>query len=1395
MPSLTLWAERDFDIGLLERYCETTKKGVGILLDLWISKTSALANMASLIEEYTTRQDDEQVLNNFLEDKVSDRIVQALFQYARAGAPIEAQHIKGLKRCLVDHDQKLPGALKQLRDGSIRISQLAAELNEARKEKTEADKKLLTEVTSKAELEKRFTPSAMGTSQLPTSALNIINKCEERIRQAQERQLLCGQRVTDLREMLDEVTESCMSTRRESLLIVENLEKRKLNGIATTASEILNLHLVLSSALVKETSGIISLEKPPILPSPKLNSSTLSSAGSGPPTSIGEDWIERIVAMDPSERSLFELGQIAEALASFESEEEIKISELEREIEKMKSQIRELEVGSGSFADRLAADYAGMPQQSDGKKKISTLMEKLMRVAPKFSLPLPLKQDCYAVGFWRGFAVEEQHETEIDYLVDLPWPVEAEAGPGKSNLSLPEQEWDLIAYEHVLLGYFEITCRYPHLLSASQWNKLKTVIHAFRLKLKIPTKVHEQLTELLLPDSVAIQDEISPFDLRFRLMRLLVIGDGSENFLRRQVAYIDLCVRCMQRENQSGLVESSIAPLTAVLVSSVLNKVPIEQEVIIELIEALGTYSEETLETQQLVIPRGVLHQLISRLWKLTIALDQDNGLCPDINIIASFIHNFLTGRQYPYHCLWLGLALWREASLPGAYAKQISEILKPWAGDKWINKISGDVFWFGRGAGGASSIHSAESPKKSLNESFRSSEESLAHDLTARVLGFDMAYILKRSCEVRDSIVSALCDYRKSLEPDALELTFDLFKSVMTRTNATVPQFLHPADSDWQSFLKTMGEHFISESARSVCNRLVEPEKFLDSVSVARAHANDESRGVWMGEVTAAVWQVIFEFACEMEVYSLAWSKADLANKHKLIWTKGLQSRIRAVVDLMNRDDDLWLPDRVPPGGQDLLAVLQVWERMSGDGDLTEIIRPKISRALLLHLDKVERDSLPACLHNNHAELGQSWAATRPPQILHSTKCVDLWTTIFTAVQACIDSASAQMAMGTCSQMVVRCVERYCDNAKEGFPLDLATAHPLQIKARRAFTRLLMHGEDETELAEIFKSKKKRRNRLFKRDSGGGANASNMSAEESDQEGRAGSLSLGSEGLNLIGDNHLLLSDYLVVTSRLGSHDATALMVRLHDISFALGELEKAKQTLTDAIEKEHLKLSRLYKSQAKFASVGNPEEVQPLPKLPDRALKAMLETIDQGMAEASEILISTADLIGKYLGVNLVFIQEKENLFDRLYMPSPRDFPLALVIKNYKSIVIFSQMAPVKWRTEITRAILANFVIAWVYVICDMVTRGRVFKEAEAAVMRNDFDALGKLAEDLGLKHDAPTQDILRYSGSLPDYVSGSSPAELKAECEKALAEPTEKSKAKSRIAKVVPAPAKKK
>lgn len=116
---------------------------------------------------------------------------------------------------------------------------------------------------------------------------------------------------------------------------------------------------------------------------------------------------------------------------------------------------------------------------------------------------------------------------------------------------------------------------------------------------------------------------------------------------------------------------------------------------------------------------------------------------------------------------------------------------------------------------------------------------------------------------------------------------------------------------------------------------------------------------------------------------------------------------------------------------------------------------------------------------------------------------------------------------------------------------------------------------------------------------------------------------------------------------------DATTLMVRLHDLAFSLGELEKARTTLVEAIDKEELKLTRVFKAKAT-------EDVQQaLPKLSESVVRGMIETIDQGIKEANETIVNTAELVGKYLGINLVFIQEKENLFERLYMPTARDFP----------------------------------------------------------------------------------------------------------------------------------------
>jgi hypothetical protein len=406
--------------------------------------------------------------------------------------------------------------------------------------------------------------------------------------------------------------------------------------------------------------------------------------------------------------------------------------------------------------------------------------------------------------------------------------------------------------------------------------------------------------------------------------------------------------------------------------------------------------------------------------------------------------------------------------------------------------------------------------------------------------------------------------------------------------------------------------------------------------------------------------------------------------------------------------------------------------------------------------------------MHNNHAELEKCWEATRPPQILHSTKCVDLWTTIFTALQACIDAASAQLSMNTCSQMMVRCVEKYCDNAKEGFANDVALSHPLHVKARRCFNRLVRSIEDEdSELPEVFKTKKKRRNRLFKKDAG----AVGSGGEESDEP------QIKTEGLNLIGDNHLLLSDYLVVGSRLGSQDSSTLMVRLHDFAFSLAELDKAKDTLKEAMDKEHARLARLFKSTTKEES---------LPKLPQESNEAMLESIDSGVLQAAQILTASGDLVSSYLALNLVFIDMRSELLERLYMPSTKDFPLSRILKKFESdkLTSFALLTPVKWQKSLTRNLLLNFVLAWVYVVADMAARGRVFKEIDSSVMNNDLTALHQFADLIALGNDAETQEVLRSVGSLPVYVSGSTPAEFKASCERALAEPTEKARQKNKL-----------
>jgi hypothetical protein len=187
------------------------------------------------------------------------------------------------------------------------------------------------------------------------------------------------------------------------------------------------------------------------------------------------------------------------------------------------------------------------------------------------------------------------------------------------------------------------------------------------------------------------------------------------------------------------------------------------------------------------------------------------------------------------------------------------------------------------------------------------------------------------------------------------------------------------------------------------------------------------------------------------------------------------------------------------------------------------------------------------------------------------------------------------------------------------------------------------------------------------------------------------------------------------------------------------------------------------------------------------------MMDAIEGGITEATSILTSSGDLINNYLGMNMVFLFLKDELFDQLYMPTPRDSPLSKITRSFdhNKLTVFTLMAPSKWRKDLCRTILANFVYSWVYVVADMASRGRIFRESDAGVMNCDLTALHELADQLRLKEDEETQEILRSVGCVPVYVSGSTPAEFKANCERALAEPTEKSKGKSRLTAAKPPP----
>jgi len=327
-----------------------------------------------------------------------------------------------------------------------------------------------------------------------------------------------------------------------------------------------------------------------------------------------------------------------------------------------------------------------------------------------------------------------------------------------------------------------------------------------------------------------------------------------------------------------------------------------------------------------------------------------------------------------------------------------------------------------------------------------------------------------------------------------------------------------------------------------------------------------------------------------------------------------------------------------------------------------------------------------------------------------------------------------------------------------------------LAVKASRCVVRLLKGQSDVREVPDLYKEKNRGKNKLFRSKASArsyfdrGSQNYNTENEEDDT-----TMYNSGSSLNVITDNHMLLSDYAVNLANTGNHNANALMVRLHDLGFCLSELQKEKELLNSQPDRESHKLERMIKDELKYGTILE------LPPLDKNIRTGYTQTISK-MIQTSVDEVS--DAIPKVLAIlvhRMIYVELREDLFELMYMPTCSDNPLCSVIAKFQvdGWASFLNVAPKDLRPAIARMLIDTLVNAWVYVVTDMAARGRPFTPADVNILLSDSESLHSLAEALDCKEDVTVQELLRLAGCLPLIVSGGS---FDAAAEEALKEPND-------------------
>ncbi|EER14534.1 hypothetical protein Pmar_PMAR009234 [Perkinsus marinus ATCC 50983] len=180
----------------------------------------------------------------------------------------------------------------------------------------------------------------------------------------------------------------------------------------------------------------------------------------------------------------------------------------------------------------------------------------------RYTFPLPLPnndEQSFLVHEMRDFkvAVAEKHER----LHVLPLPVLAEGEAPSRDLTwfkMEDNQWDLLAYEMLLLAYFKATDDDGNTFRMSKDEKdaLRESIQMCRVRLRISATLHQQIVEMLLPDLNG-HKICPPLDVRFRLYRLVAFDIKESRvpisqkiysqWVVRQCAMVRWVVYCVQK--------------------------------------------------------------------------------------------------------------------------------------------------------------------------------------------------------------------------------------------------------------------------------------------------------------------------------------------------------------------------------------------------------------------------------------------------------------------------------------------------------------------------------------------------------------------------------------------------------------------------------------------------------------------------------------------------------------------------------------------------------------------------------------------------------------------------------------------------------------------------------